>query len=107
MPAYPLTVGGVTYDVDFPHEAYDCQLAMMEKVVEALAHNRNALLESPTGARPPPSRLRPTSLASVGTLRSTAPTRRPSRETTPRGPQPVDADRRPLFDLLLKPRRYG
>lgn len=70
MPAYPLTVGGVTYDVDFPHEAYDCQLAMMEKVVEALAHNRNALLESPTGARTPPSRLRPTSLPSVGTLRS-------------------------------------
>ena len=107
MPALPTHRGGVTYDVDFPHEAYDCQLAMMEKVVEALAHNRNALLESPTGARPPPSRLRPTSLASVGTLRSTAPTRRPSRETTPRGPQPVDADRRPLFDLLLKPRRHG
>lgn len=72
MPAYPLTVGGVTYDVDFPHEAYDCQLAMMEKVVEALAHNRNALLESPTGARRPPSRPRPTSLPSVGTLRSDA-----------------------------------
>ena len=46
---YPLTVHGVTYDVEFPREAYDCQLAMMEKVLESLATGRNALLESPTG----------------------------------------------------------
>ena len=50
MPGYPLTVGGTTYDVDFPYEAYDCQLAMMEKVIESLTGQRNALLESPTGA---------------------------------------------------------
>ena len=50
MPTYPLTVSGETYDVDFPHEAYDCQLAMMEKVIEALTRKRHALLESPTGA---------------------------------------------------------
>ena len=50
MPSYPLTVSGQSYDIDFPYEAYDCQVAMMEKVVESLANNRNALLESPTGA---------------------------------------------------------
>lgn len=49
MPGYPLTVGGTTYNVDFPYEAYDCQLAMMEKVIESLTGQRNALLESPTG----------------------------------------------------------
>ena len=106
MPAYPLTVGGVTYDVDFPHEAYDCQLAMMEKVVEALAHNRNALLESPTGARPPPSRLaqRPSRLSAP----SDPPRRRVDPRAKPRrAAQPVDADRRPLSDLLLKSRRHG
>lgn len=52
MPSYPLTVGGTKYDVDFPYEAYDCQLAMMEKVLESLTGHRNALLESPTGASP-------------------------------------------------------
>jgi|TARA_B110000977_G_scaffold86336_1_gene115025 hypothetical protein len=46
---YPLTVAGVTYHVQFPHKAYDCQLTMMEKVLESLATGRNALLESPTG----------------------------------------------------------
>ena len=53
MPPYPLTVDGITYDVEFPYDAYDCQLAMMEKVIESLATGRNALLESPTGAFSP------------------------------------------------------
>eukprot|EP00466_Bigelowiella_natans_P010029 jgi/Bigna1/50129/estExt_Genewise1.C_670064 len=35
--------------VDFPHDPYDCQLVYMEKVIEALQENENALLESPTG----------------------------------------------------------
>jgi hypothetical protein len=52
MPNYTLNVAGNPYDIDFPYEAYDCQLAMMEKVVDALSSNRNALLESPTGASP-------------------------------------------------------
>ena len=52
MPRYALVVGGVTYDVDFPHEAYACQLAMMEKVIESLSCGKNALLESPTGRHP-------------------------------------------------------
>ena len=45
MPVY--TVAGV--EVDFPFDAYPVQLAYMEKVVLALEHGRNALLESPTG----------------------------------------------------------
>ena len=45
MPTY--TVAGVP--VDFPYEAYDVQLAYMEKVVLALSRGQNALLESPTG----------------------------------------------------------
>ncbi|KAK9810499.1 hypothetical protein WJX72_011819 [[Myrmecia] bisecta] len=45
MPLY--TLRGV--DVQFPHEAYDCQLAYMEKVIQALQEGTNALLESPTG----------------------------------------------------------
>ncbi len=45
MPTYD--VAGVP--VDFPFEAYDVQLAYMEKVVLALSRGQNALLESPTG----------------------------------------------------------
>ncbi|KAA3478611.1 Regulator of telomere elongation helicase 1 [Gossypium australe] len=45
MPTYKLR--GI--DVDFPFEAYDCQLVYMEKVIEALQKRSNALLESPTG----------------------------------------------------------
>ncbi|KAE8709047.1 pentatricopeptide repeat-containing protein [Hibiscus syriacus] len=45
MPTYRLR--GI--DVDFPFEAYDCQLVYMEKVIEALQRKCNALLESPTG----------------------------------------------------------
>ena len=36
-------------DVDFPFEAYPCQLVYMSKVIEALQSSQNALLESPTG----------------------------------------------------------
>ncbi|KAH3763704.1 regulator of telomere elongation helicase 1 [Pelomyxa schiedti] len=35
--------------VDFPYEAYPCQLVYMEKVIQALNNRQNALLESPTG----------------------------------------------------------
>ena len=53
MPTYGLKVKGrgeeVTYSVDFPYDAYDCQVTMMERVVEALHAGENALLESPTG----------------------------------------------------------
>eukprot|EP00039_Didymoeca_costata_P012702 m.184272 g.184272 ORF g.184272 m.184272 type:complete len:1168 (-) comp15557_c1_seq4:1905-5408(-) len=45
MPEY--TLRGVT--VDFPYEAYNCQLAYMEKVLEALQNGHHAALESPTG----------------------------------------------------------
>ncbi|KAK8963243.1 hypothetical protein KSP40_PGU003155 [Platanthera guangdongensis] len=53
MPIYKIK--GI--DVDFPHEAYDCQLVYMEKVLQSLMEARvsltalgcNALLESPTG----------------------------------------------------------
>eukprot|EP00884_Botryococcus_braunii_P009467 jgi/Botrbrau1/18521/Bobra.0072s0096.1 len=45
MPVYELR--GV--EVDFPHDAYPCQLAYMEKVIQALQEGTNALLESPTG----------------------------------------------------------
>ncbi|OMO54112.1 Helicase-like, DEXD box c2 type [Corchorus capsularis] len=45
MPTY--RIRGI--DVDFPFEAYDCQLVYMEKVIEALQTRCNALLESPTG----------------------------------------------------------
>lgn len=43
-----------TYDVrgvhlHFPHEAYECQLVYMERVIEALDEKKHALLESPTG----------------------------------------------------------
>ena len=38
-----------SYSVDFPYDAYDCQVTMMERVVEALHAGENALLESPTG----------------------------------------------------------
>lgn len=36
-------------NINFPYDAYECQLAYMEKVVEALQKEENALLESPTG----------------------------------------------------------
>ncbi|KAF2323322.1 hypothetical protein GH714_034614 [Hevea brasiliensis] len=45
MPTYKIR--GI--DVDFPFEAYDCQLVYMEKVIQALQSRCNALLESPTG----------------------------------------------------------
>ncbi|KAL3528782.1 hypothetical protein ACH5RR_008104 [Cinchona calisaya] len=45
MPTYNLR--GI--NVDFPFEAYDCQLVYMEKVIQALQTKSNALLESPTG----------------------------------------------------------
>ena len=36
-------------EVDFPYEAYPCQLEYMSRVIEALQEKKNALLESPTG----------------------------------------------------------
>ncbi|KAI4329268.1 hypothetical protein L6164_021552 [Bauhinia variegata] len=45
MPTYKIR--GI--DVDFPFEAYDCQLVYMEKVIQSLEQKCNALLESPTG----------------------------------------------------------
>ncbi|CAA0837238.1 RAD3-like DNA-binding helicase protein [Striga hermonthica] len=45
MPRYKIR--GI--DVDFPYEAYDCQLVYMEKVIHSLQNRCNALLESPTG----------------------------------------------------------
>ncbi|KGN45355.1 regulator of telomere elongation helicase 1 homolog isoform X1 [Cucumis sativus] len=45
MPRY--TIRGI--DVDFPFDAYDCQLVYMEKVIQSLQEKCNALLESPTG----------------------------------------------------------
>ncbi|XP_047959212.1 regulator of telomere elongation helicase 1 homolog [Salvia hispanica] len=45
MPIY--NIRGI--NVDFPYEAYDCQLVYMEKVIESLQNKSNALLESPTG----------------------------------------------------------
>ncbi|KAL6615001.1 hypothetical protein ACP70R_037271 [Stipagrostis hirtigluma subsp. patula] len=45
MPVY--TIRGV--DVDFPFDAYDCQITYMERVIESLQQGKNALLESPTG----------------------------------------------------------
>ena len=45
MPTY--TLHGV--DVDFPHEAYACQIEYMSRVVAALQSRQHALLESPTG----------------------------------------------------------
>jgi Rad3-related DNA helicase len=35
--------------VEFPYEAYPCQLDYMTRVIEALQTGQNALLESPTG----------------------------------------------------------
>ncbi|KAJ4848513.1 hypothetical protein Tsubulata_050203 [Turnera subulata] len=45
MPTY--NIRGI--NVDFPFEAYECQLVYMEKVIQALQTGCNALLESPTG----------------------------------------------------------
>ncbi|KAF9615542.1 hypothetical protein IFM89_024390 [Coptis chinensis] len=45
MPIY--NIRGI--DVDFPYEAYDCQIVYMEKVIQSLQERCNALLESPTG----------------------------------------------------------
>ncbi|KAG0459532.1 hypothetical protein HPP92_022660 [Vanilla planifolia] len=45
MPVYKIR--GI--DVDFPYDAYDCQLVYMEKVIQSLQEGCNALLESPTG----------------------------------------------------------
>ena len=45
MPTYDLD--GVP--VEFPYEAYECQLDYMRSVVRALEGRGNALLESPTG----------------------------------------------------------
>lgn len=40
-------IGGI--DVDFPKEAYPCQLDYMRSTIQALSSSTNALLESPTG----------------------------------------------------------
>uniref|UniRef100_A0A0E0C458 Helicase ATP-binding domain-containing protein n=1 Tax=Oryza meridionalis TaxID=40149 RepID=A0A0E0C458_9ORYZ len=45
MPVY--RIRGV--DVDFPYDAYDCQITYMDRVLESLQQGKNALLESPTG----------------------------------------------------------
>ncbi|XP_076911660.1 regulator of telomere elongation helicase 1 homolog [Bidens hawaiensis] len=45
MPTYKIR--GI--DVEFPFEAYDCQLVYMDKVIHSLQDKSNALLESPTG----------------------------------------------------------
>jgi regulator of telomere elongation helicase 1 len=45
MPSYDIR--GVA--VEFPYEAYKCQLVYMEKVIQALQEKQNAALESPTG----------------------------------------------------------
>ncbi|GMH22211.1 hypothetical protein Nepgr_024054 [Nepenthes gracilis] len=45
MPIY--RIRGI--DVDFPYDAYDCQIIYMEKVIQSLQEKCNALLESPTG----------------------------------------------------------
>ncbi|CAO2190879.1 unnamed protein product [Urochloa humidicola] len=45
MPVY--TIRGVA--VDFPFDAYDCQITYMDRVIESLQQGKNALLESPTG----------------------------------------------------------
>ncbi|XP_060205661.1 regulator of telomere elongation helicase 1 homolog isoform X2 [Lycium barbarum] len=45
MPTY--RIRGI--DVDFPYEAYDCQIEYMDKVIQSLQNGCNALLESPTG----------------------------------------------------------
>jgi regulator of telomere elongation helicase 1 len=50
MPLYSLSLGhGGTLDVDFPFEAYPCQLVYIQRVLEAVVEGKNALLESPTG----------------------------------------------------------
>ncbi|KAL0026549.1 hypothetical protein WJX77_006250 [Trebouxia sp. C0004] len=36
-------------EVEFPYDAYACQLDYMERVIQALQERENALLESPTG----------------------------------------------------------
>ncbi|KVI06000.1 hypothetical protein Ccrd_015675 [Cynara cardunculus var. scolymus] len=45
MPTYKIR----DINVEFPFEAYDCQLVYMEKVIQSLQERSNALLESPTG----------------------------------------------------------
>lgn len=45
MPTY--SING--YNVEFPKEAYGCQIRYMEAVLRALSTTQNALLESPTG----------------------------------------------------------
>lgn len=45
MPKFPIA----GYSVDFPFEPYDVQKAYMEKVIQSLESNQNAMLESPTG----------------------------------------------------------
>ena len=38
------------YSVQFPHAAYGTQLGFMNKVLQALTAQQNALLEAPTGS---------------------------------------------------------
>ncbi|KAJ3188286.1 hypothetical protein HDU85_005436 [Gaertneriomyces sp. JEL0708] len=45
MPNY--NIRGVT--VQFPYDAYDCQVSLMDSVIAALQGGKNALIESPTG----------------------------------------------------------
>ncbi|CAM0881561.1 unnamed protein product [Alopecurus aequalis] len=45
MPVY--RIRGI--DVDFPFDAYDCQITYMDRVLQSLQEGNNALLESPTG----------------------------------------------------------
>ncbi|GKD79120.1 regulator of telomere elongation helicase 1 isoform X1 [Tanacetum coccineum] len=45
MPTYKIR--GI--DVEFPFEAYDCQIVYMDRVIQSLQDKSNALLESPTG----------------------------------------------------------
>lgn len=112
MPQHSLTVGGQTYEVDFPYAPYDCQLTMMEKVLESLTTGRNALLESPTGtacAAIPPVVLFPrvTTRRRLRTPRSVG-TRKRERFSSSREEDPLGAADKTTSSLVapFAKRRY-
>ena len=54
MPSYAISVPDAdgnthAFDVQFPFDAYECQVVFMERALTAMVRGESALLESPTG----------------------------------------------------------
>jgi regulator of telomere elongation helicase 1 len=101
-----LTIAGIP--VEFPKNPYPCQVAYMEKVIEALNKKQNALLESPTGTGKTLCLLCAT-LAWQKANNANQPTRNPAEVEIKRQPSqssksnggPGQAEKNPNFSAII------